>query len=319
MPPAPTPLRHCYDGAVADDPPGMFELLALLAWGIFVVTPLTLVGLVWLRRTRRSWRVGATAAACLIVAVGVQAFFVEPRWLEVTHVEHRTTEIDHELTIALVADFQTDDPGDYERRVLATVAEARPDLVLWAGDYLQIDDPDAYTEAAATFRAMLGESGIDPPLGMFAVRGNSETRASWPELFEGTKVVPEPGTRRIELGEDITLTTLSLRDSFDPTLRVDPVPGLHIVLGHAPDYALGEVDADLLLAGHTHGGQVRLPGFGPIITLSRVPRSWAAGTTRLEGDRTLVVSRGIGMERGPAPRLRFACRPELVFIHVRPH
>jgi predicted MPP superfamily phosphohydrolase len=92
----------------------------------------------------------------------------------------------------------------------------------------------------------------------------------------------------------------------------------HIVLGHAPDFALGNVQGDLFVAGHTHGGQVRLPIIGPIITFSRVPRHMAAGVTELAGGRTLVVSRGTGMERGYAPRMRFLCRPELVVIEIAP-
>jgi predicted MPP superfamily phosphohydrolase len=78
------------------------------------------------------------------------------------------------------------------------------------------------------------------------------------------------------------------------------------------------VEADLLIAGHTHGGQVRLPGIGPLITLSRVRRSWAAGLTDIGRGRQLLVSRGIGMERGRAPRLRFLCRPELVVLELAP-
>lgn len=109
-----------------------------------------------------------------------------------------------------------------------------------------------------------------------------------------------------------------MEDSFTSSLSVAPADRFHIVLGHSPDFALGRVEADLLVAGHTHGGQVRLPGLGPLLTMSRVPRSWAAGVTSLQDGRTLVVSRGIGMERGAAPRLRFLCRPELVVIDVVP-
>jgi predicted MPP superfamily phosphohydrolase len=94
--------------------------------------------------------------------------------------------------------------------------------------------------------------------------------------------------------------------------------GFHLVFGHAPDFALHAAPADLLVAGHTHGGQVRLPVIGPLLTFSRVPRAWASGVTRLGHDRTLVVSRGIGLERGHAPRLRFLCRPELVFLRLTP-
>jgi len=109
-----------------------------------------------------------------------------------------------------------------------------------------------------------------------------------------------------------------MEDSFDSRLSITSVERFHIVMGHSPDFALGNVRADLLVAGHTHGGQVRLPFIGPVITLSSVPRSWAAGLTELTGGRTLIVSRGIGMERGSAPRLRFLCRPELVIVDVVP-
>jgi uncharacterized protein len=90
------------------------------------------------------------------------------------------------------------------------------------------------------------------------------------------------------------------------------------VLGHCPQFAMGNVEADLLLAGHTHGGQVRLPWIGPLTTGCAVPRSWAAGLTELPGGRKLIVSRGTGMERGCAPRIRFLCRPELVVIDLVP-
>jgi predicted MPP superfamily phosphohydrolase len=54
------------------------------------------------------------------------------------------------------------------------------------------------------------------------------------------------------------------------------------------------------------------------MTLSQVPRAWAAGLTELKGGGTLIVSRGVGMERGDAPRLRFLCTPEIVVIDVVP-
>jgi hypothetical protein len=109
-----------------------------------------------------------------------------------------------------------------------------------------------------------------------------------------------------------------MEDSFSSSASVPRIDQFHIIVGHCPNFALGDVKADLLVAGHCHGGQVRLPGIGPLLTLSRVPRSWAAGVTRLADGKTLIVSRGVGMERGAAPRLRFLCRPELVFIDIVP-
>jgi hypothetical protein len=111
-----------------------------------------------------------------------------------------------------------------------------------------------------------------------------------------------------------------LQASFNTATQVAGDPEhFHVVLGHSPNFALGDVAADLLIAGHTHGGQVRLPLVGAIMTLSRIPRRWAAGgLTNLPDGRRLLVSRGIGMERCNAPRLRFLCRPELVVLDLTP-
>ncbi|HEU4339822.1 MAG TPA: metallophosphoesterase, partial [Planctomycetota bacterium] len=217
------------------------------------------------------------------------------------------------LKIAIIADIQTDEIGDYERRALELAKAENPDLVLFAGDYLQEHDDARRKVLIRDLRVLLKECGFK--FGV-AVEGNCDYD-DWPEIFEGTGVELTRETREYRHG-DVQITALSLMDSeYANQAKIGPSERFHIVLGHIPNFAEGNVQADLLVAGHTHGGQVRLPGIGPLITLSRIPRSWAAGLTEL-GDRTLIVSRGIGMERGPAPRLRFLCRPELVIVDVVP-
>jgi predicted MPP superfamily phosphohydrolase len=153
---------------------------------------------------------------------------------------------------------------------------------------------------------------------VFAVQGNVDPDG-WPRLFEGLPVTAVTSTQSFDVGE-VRVTCLKERRSFSPRLRVanDDPSRYHVVLGHSPNFALGDIQADLLVAGHTHGGQVRLPWLGPILTASLLPRRWAAGASTLPGGATLVVSRGIGLERIAAPRLRFLCRPELVVIDVLP-
>ena len=66
----------------------------------------------------------------------------------------------------------------------------------------------------------------------------------------------------------------------------------------------------LTVAGHTHGGQVRIPFYGPIRTLSRLPRRMAYGLHEHEG-RHLYVSGGVGVSNVP---VRFACPPEIAIL-----
>jgi len=72
---------------------------------------------------------------------------------------------------------------------------------------------------------------------------------------------------------------------------------------------------DLYLGGHTHGGQLRLPFYGPLVTNSRYGRQYAAGRYQ-ERDTTMVISRGLGFEGGGLPRARFLCRPQIVSIEL---
>jgi len=93
-----------------------------------------------------------------------------------------------------------------------------------------------------------------------------------------------------------------------------------ILFGHAPDYALAmtEEPIDLCLAGHTHGGQVSLPFYGPLVIDSAVPRDWARGFRRI-GIPYLNVSAGAGSNRYKGlPPLRFDCPTEMTLIELVP-
>lgn len=299
---------------------GPFGSLLLLAWTGFVALPLACFGLAIALRARRL-RMVLSLAGVLLIGVAVWSFGVEPRWLEVSTHQVRSEKIERPIRVAVVADLQTDAPGEYERSVLQELRAAKPDLVLFAGDYIQQRDPAAYRESWESLRAIIVEADLHPPLGMFAVRGDVE-HGHWYAELEGTGITPVVGGRAQFEFDDagIVVTALGLAESNRPSAPISgPTDGrFHITFGHRPDFALDDVEADLLLAGHTHGGQVQLPFLGPVITLSRVPRSWAAGRVTRPDGSTLIVSRGVGMERGAAPRLRFGCRPELVIVDLVP-
>ncbi|HEY4309936.1 MAG TPA: metallophosphoesterase [Pirellulales bacterium] len=295
---------------------GPFGQIRLLAAAVFVhgvILATALAAISW--RSRRRLAIAWLLLAVSLLAVGVDSFYVEPFWLDVTRLTLHSPKIDRPIRIAVVADFQTDTIGDFEREVLERVLAEEPDIILFVGDYIQVKSIHR-PPLANEFRKLLVESGIASRADVYAVKGNNDP-PDWKELFRDSQARLFEETESIICGS-LVITGLSQPDSRDPFLNVPPAEGFHIVFGHHPDYALGKVSADLMVAGHTHGGQVRLPIIGPLVTLSRIPRQWAAGVTDCGQGRTLVVSRGTGLERGNAPRLRFLCRPELVVIQLEP-
>ena len=296
-----------------------FGMAQLLAWTAFLHVPLFLVGAgliqirQWPKLTLAHW-----ATTALLGLVALDAFIIEPHWLQVSSLTTPSARLTEPVRVVVLADIQTDQPGRYEARVLKTAMEQEPDLILFLGDYIQLGRRSgSYDAEIEALRALLEESVLQAPLGAYAIAGNVDRPGEWVQAFAGLPVTTLEATASHDLGP-LVLTGLSLWDSYDRDRRIEGRDAFHIVIGHSPNFSLGSVEADLLLAGHTHGGQVKLPLIGPLLTLSSVPRSWAAGVTTLAPGRTLMVSRGIGMERANAPRLRFLCRPELVVIDLVP-
>ena len=293
-----------------------FSTIGLLAQLVFGHAPVVLALAAAVRGLPSRLRVALIGTSLVLVGIAADAFLLEPHRLEVTRYEIATPAVERRLRIVVLADLQTDAVTGYEREVVRRARELRPDLVLLPGDYVQLPEGDAYDATARALGRLVDT--IHAPLGAYAVEGNVDP-PTWPEsVFGGTRVVATRRTTTVRVGP-LALTSLSFEDSFDVGLALPREPGFHVVMGHGPDFALGRVEADLLVAGHTHGGQVQLPLIGPLMTLSEVPRRWAAGgLVELPRGRRLVVSRGLGMERGTAPRLRFLCQPELVVIDLVP-
>ena len=305
----------------APGPSGFAKLLAW-SWTLSVVLPATAFGLAVRAAPHRPTQVTSLAVGLVGIVAAVYAFAWEPRNLEVTRHVVVSARVEAPLRIAVIADLQTDAPGDHERAALQAALAAEPDLLLFVGDIIQLHDEARYADAWATLQGIAAPLTLDAPLGVYVVEGDSEYPHGdvWFDHAEsmGLTVWPrEAQSRRVR--DDVWLTGFGLRASAYPQLEVErPGEGLHVVFGHRPAFALGDVDADVLLAGHTHGGQVQLPLWGPLLTLSKVPRSWAAGRTELPEGGTLFVSRGVGMERAGAPRIRFLCRPEVMLVDVVP-
>jgi predicted MPP superfamily phosphohydrolase len=300
-------------------PGTQFGVIRLIAWVCFVNIPVYLLGMAVIFRVRYP----KCALVCLTLATiiflsGMDAFFIEPHWLAVNRISIRSPDLFDPIRVVLIADIQTDHIGRYEQRVLTTVLKQKPDLLLFAGDYIHLGwQSDGYEDEIDRLNALLKEFDFNLPFGAYAIAGNVDNPVIWSRVFESSSIQIIGDTESYDLGP-IHLTGLALHDSFDTSVYVPQKDKFHIVLGHSPNFSLGDVEADLLLAGHTHGGQVQIPFIGPILTLSAVPHSWASGVTEISPGKTLIVSRGVGLERMDAPRMRFFCRPEIIVLDLVP-
>ena len=272
------------------------------------------------RRTALTAVLGILAALTLFV--GINGLLIEPTALRVDHYSFTTPKITKPIRIAFLADFQADNIDEYERRTLTLLKEQNADLIFFGGDYIQARSKEHEEKLFADFNALYRSLEISAPLGVYAVEGNLDHHSwtGWSELFADCGVFKADNTISLDVDE-VRLTLLSVYASFEPLKRKpsNPQGKYHIMVGHAPCFTLGTPNVDLLLAGHTHGGQVRIPGFGPIVTLSPgLPRRWASGRTTLKNGATLIVANGTGLERGRAPRVRLFCRPNFVVVDLLP-
>jgi len=260
---------------------------------------------------------------CIYFGLAANTLLFEPTALVVREMTITTPKITKPMTIIFASDFQNDHPGRYERWTLQKIKEQNADLIILGGDYTQGKSREESRNALKKWNQLFHEIDFQAPLGVFALRG---TRAHdwdwWKEKFNDTSIVPLEESITKSIGE-IRVTFLSPQASW--ARRTVPDEGqedkFRIIAGHHPLYAMVPQDAELLLAGHTHGGQVQIPFLGlPIITYSGpLPRSWATGVTTMANGAPLIVSHGTGLARGDrAPRVRFHCRPDFWVIRLVP-
>jgi Predicted phosphohydrolases len=167
-------------------------------------------------------------------------------------------------------------------------------------------------------------TNIRAPLGKLAVFGNHDLRSNRPEVEAAMR---EAGVRML-VNEAVTLSPphddVSVVGFDDPIRGVplgellDDAAGVRVLLMHAPDglLAAGDRDFDLALCGHTHGGQIVLPGgVMPYLPHGALSRTYPVGEFQLDDDggRTLIVSRGVGCSTVP---VRMLCSAEVHLIEL---
>ena len=244
------------------------------------------------------------------------AYFVEPYRLEVTTVPITTNKLgDTRLRVVQISDLRCDLKARNEPELPGIINALQPDVIVFTGN--AVNTP----EALSLFRETLGK--MKARIGKYAVRGDIDTIADWPrpwELFEGTGfVLMEAGGRILEKdGAKFLVSGLTCEGGqCEGSFMANKEGRFNVFLCHDPQ-VVQDVQGrgvDLYLSGHTLGGQVALPLYGALIPRSAEAMQYERGLYRV-GDVTLYVNRGIGMEGGWRPRIRFWSRPEITVFDI---
>jgi predicted MPP superfamily phosphohydrolase len=262
-----------------------------------------------------------------MLAASVYATWVEPFRVGVTRITHHSPKLtgDAPLRLLHITDLHVERVTARERKLLELVAELPFDAILLTGDYLVLgamDDPIAQTESHDVLQGLCHAAGPQRPI--YAITGSLAVDLAdiVPAIYWDLPI----NWLLDEVREvDINGHALQLAGMRCTEERDRDVPRLHhlldgraqdlftVLLYHSPDLMpeAAALDVDLYLCGHTHGGQLRLPLFGALVTSSSFGKRYEMGRYE-EGNTTLYVSRGLGVEGLGAPRARFLAPPEIV-------
>ena len=260
------------------------------------------------RWTRR----GVLTAAGAGVGCILWAKFREPYWPEITYTTLRTGKLRgarRPVRIVQFSDMHCDPTLRLEPRLGGLIADCQPDLIVFTGECVNAP------AGLDNFKRCLSEIARIAPT--YVCRGNWETFFRGLDYFGQTGAIELNGTPvRVEVaGARLTLAGQAVGNSrpLADALAGAAPEDFTVFLHHYPKviYELADTGrVDLHLSGHTHGGQIALPLYGALVTLSGHGKAleWGRYTVK---DTTLYINRGIGMEGGRWPRVRFCARPEI--------
>lgn len=272
------------------------------------------------------------AALVGLLALIIHAFFIEPYRIHVSNLELEVPGLEPELdgfTICHLSDTHTRSFGRFEALLAKSLSRVKCDLCVVTGDLVNSREGlDALTRALWP---------LNTKHGIFAVPGNNDYK-SGVAIPEIARILEESGTRLL-VNESITLLTnglpLHIIGVDDPFLAHDDIvraaeglgaSGFRLLIAHSPDVIvrLCDIRPDLILAGHTHAGQIRVPILGALAVHNRYRLGISHG--HLESDLLtrksgcdlngvqMYVSRGLS---GGIIRARLMSPPEVVLITLR--
>jgi uncharacterized protein len=265
------------------------------------------------KNRKRAWILGILFL--LGVFAGIDAFFIEPDWVQVTR--HKVNApLRTPVKILHLSDVHTHGIGPREKFILNLIAEEKPDLIVLTGDVIG----DTTVEARVYPRVQEFLQYVKAPLGVYVVRGNWEL---WHPVGNEKGFYKSVGAELLvnesrKVREDFWVAgfddAYAGRPNFERTVADIPPGAFTIGLFHSPVY-FDEVGGNIPLAfaGHTHGGQVRVPFFGALV-LPPGCGKYLEGWYEKNGSR-MYVSRGVGTS---IIKVRFWCRPEVAIYTVGP-
>jgi predicted MPP superfamily phosphohydrolase len=217
------------------------------------------------------------------------------------------------LTIGFLTDFHRSQTVAHEliARAVQLLMDQRPDLIILGGDYVTWGDRRYVGPAAQAL------SGLSAPHGVFAILGNHDDDKDMPAALtaKGFAVLRDARTRLSLRGETVDLAGIRYwtRKVTDIAHVLRGASPMTILLAHTPMrlYEASALAVPLMLSGHTHGGQIVLPGLGAIAA-REFPI--VAGSGRREAT-TAFVSRGVGTVYVP---VRLNCPPEAAILTLQP-
>lgn len=274
-----------------------------------------------------------------LIAAAVVWMLLEPRLFRITPFTVQLPKISQPIRILHLSDIHFASDDKPLARFFDKLAELNPDLIILTGDIIDCRGGVAVAEKEL--------SKLKSKYGIYAVMGNHDyydyrLYDCFFKNFQGQKhPLRRNGTLRLRgvykklkikelrnqsLHLDINGQRVGVHGVDDPVTGhadltcIRPEKGngtVNILLSHVLDvlYGLSNHEIDVCFAGHTHGGQVCMPGWGAIITHSRVGRRYAAGVHRFM-DIWCCVSRGIGTSR--FLKFRFLSKPEAILMTLSP-
>ncbi len=269
------------------------------------------------------------AASGLIGAAGsaLYATNIETRWLEVSRTVIRLPKLTAPVRILHLSDLHSSPevPNGLLWNAARAAIAAKPDLICLTGDYVSNFVQHDEKGLRETFRLLLGAAPVHAVMGNHdsgSWDGTAHTSKPIRDLLESCGVtVLHNRSARFDARNGASLSLIGVGDLWNYE-EFQPADGFRdadpelpaIVLSHNPDSKkpLAEHPWDLMLSGHTHGGQVLVPFVEPT-WLPVVDRRFVAGRYDWHG-RQLYITRGVGSTKG----IRFRCRPEVSILDLAP-